>query len=211
MYYEDAASASGTAWIADAIPEAGHASVDVQPNTPEITQTDEDTPTFCEPLCGNKQCGDDGCGGSCGTCAYEHSCSCDGIMESCATLTGACDEAGQCVVVETNTVCDDEKFCTHNLCMQNAGCLFVEKADCCVTVEDCKVYEGPDYAGTCENNYCIPPKTCAGQCGYTFSGGIPDCYCDEMCFIFKDCCPHICSETECAGYYAKECAESDQF
>ncbi len=42
-------------------------------------------PPPCDPVCTGKQCGDDGCGGSCGTCAAGESCNADGqCVAGCA-------------------------------------------------------------------------------------------------------------------------------
>lgn len=42
----------------------------------------------CRPKCDAKQCGDDGCGGSCGTCPQGQSCT----SGKCVDAAGACDE-----------------------------------------------------------------------------------------------------------------------
>jgi hypothetical protein len=48
----------------------------------------------CQPACAGKQCGGDGCGGSCGTCPAGKKCSSDG---SCSvTDCGSIDEKGCC-------------------------------------------------------------------------------------------------------------------
>jgi hypothetical protein len=73
----------------------------------------------CTPLCTGKQCGDDGCGGSCGSCASGQTCDgsgqcsgggctpqCDGMAcgdDGCGGSCGSCgdgqtcDDTGQCV------------------------------------------------------------------------------------------------------------------
>jgi hypothetical protein len=59
----------------------------------ELLHFPEGTPTLtCIPHCEGKQCGDDGCGGSCGTCADLY----------------ACDGAGQCVVAACPPLCESE-------------------------------------------------------------------------------------------------------
>src|SRR5438876_884656 len=48
--------------------------------TTTTTTTSTTTSTACTPDCAGRNCGDDGCGGSCGTCA----------MSDCDTTTGMC-------------------------------------------------------------------------------------------------------------------------
>ncbi len=65
----------------------------------------------CEPDCDGKECGDDGCGGTCGSCADDDAC----------TLDETCD-AGLCV--STPLVCTDEDPCTDAACDPVLGCVF---------------------------------------------------------------------------------------
>ena len=48
----------------------------------------------CTPNCSGKQCGSDGCGGSCGTCQPEYTCNSNGQCvpqsQNCADMRGAC-------------------------------------------------------------------------------------------------------------------------
>jgi formylglycine-generating enzyme required for sulfatase activity len=69
--------------------------------------------TCCEPACGTRECGDDGCGGTCGTCGPNFECSdgrclpkpsCD--VATCPTLTGykvTCNAQNHCEYANTNT------------------------------------------------------------------------------------------------------------
>lgn len=97
---------------------------------PGDLNTDKDTyvppDTSCTPVCGGKQCGSDGCGGTCGTCpnAWDEcvngQCSCtpectgkvcgdDGCGGTCGTCaTGVCNATGtKCDVCEAN--CDGKQ------------------------------------------------------------------------------------------------------
>ena len=53
----------------------------------------------CQPNCSGRQCGDDGCGGSCGTCASLHTCNSSG---QCVCNQGLTDCGGQCVDLNTD-------------------------------------------------------------------------------------------------------------
>jgi formylglycine-generating enzyme required for sulfatase activity len=62
--------------IKDISPEAGEVTLDVQADT--------EGGEICQPQCGEKECGDDGCGGSCGNC---------GSMGKCEHDLGTCSAA----------------------------------------------------------------------------------------------------------------------
>jgi hypothetical protein len=105
----------------------------------------------CSPSCAGKTCGDDGCGGSCGTCSGGAPCSAtgqcacvpactgkvcgdDGCGGTCGTCTGgsACDATGQCQLVCTpnctGKVCGDDGCggtcgtCTTGTCSAAGQC-----------------------------------------------------------------------------------------
>ncbi len=61
------------------------------PTTEETSGTEGDTTSACVPECEGRLCGDDGCGGVCGTCGFNEGCD-DG---ACGTLVAGCvDTAG---------------------------------------------------------------------------------------------------------------------
>lgn len=65
------------------------------------TDADDDT-TVCEPVCDGRECGADGCGGTCGTCADGSSCSA-GVCEEDVALN--CIGIIQCVNGCTDATC----------------------------------------------------------------------------------------------------------
>ena len=65
---------------------------------------------LCVPKCTNKECGMDGCGGSCGTCAMGEFCSDAQTCES--TTNGSC--AGQCDVFTVGAPCQCDSLCFEN-------------------------------------------------------------------------------------------------
>jgi hypothetical protein len=103
----------------------------------------------CTPSCAGKQCGDNGCGGQCGRCAFGDTCTAgqctllcvpdcsgkqcgdDGCGGSCGTCSGTCTSAGQCqgtcVPSCTNKTCGSDGCsgscgtCTAGLTCQSAG------------------------------------------------------------------------------------------
>ena len=62
----------------------------------------------CEPDCAGRECGSDGCGGSCGTCNSGYDC----------TASGQCVKNDSCV---DNNDCDDSMFCYQNTCQTPWG------------------------------------------------------------------------------------------
>ncbi len=141
----------------------------------------------CTPQCGGKECGDDGCGGSCGSCGFAHEC-----------------EAGQCVW---------QVFCGNGLCEPDAGedCQSCD-ADCnCGNGAIC-LEDGSCCPLQCAGKEC-GPDGCGGECGdcqalSTCTDGL--CICDfEACGA--TCCPQgevchqgACCLPQCDG---KECGD----
>jgi hypothetical protein len=58
----------------------------------------------CQPRCSGKNCGGDGCGGSCGSCNTGESCSGAGVCTSWRYASLESDEPLQAIVAEQNTV-----------------------------------------------------------------------------------------------------------
>ncbi|PKN55582.1 MAG: hypothetical protein CVU56_20565 [Deltaproteobacteria bacterium HGW-Deltaproteobacteria-14] len=163
--------------------------------------------TTCTPSCAGKQCGDNGCGGTCGTCSGTTSCnaagqcvggctpSCagkqcgdNGCGGTCGTCTGAttCNPSGQCVASAGQ--CGGDSL---NTCLGRCG-LFNEAWTCqcdaqCATTGDCC----PDLGTCCTATTCgaAGNSSCNGQCG-AFSD-TRACNCDTECADYYDCCPDI--------------------
>ena len=101
-------------------------SVDVQV-PPEDAEVVDDLETICEPDCDGKECGDDGCGGSCGDCG-DGECGEDGVCEElpcihdeeCVDLDQVCnEETGECVDCMSSDDCGEEKFCAEMACLDD--------------------------------------------------------------------------------------------
>jgi len=97
----------------------------------------------CQPLCAGKQCGDDGCGGTCGTCAKGFECDysfkCVAIEQPCVPqCTGkACGDDG---CGGTCGECADGLDCSNGACVEGPGpgsCAdgYTWEADACVAAE----------------------------------------------------------------------------
>jgi len=123
----------------------------------------------CVPVCDDLACGDDGCGGSCGTCAGSTFCV-DGACVSCQPdcLSKQCGDngcGGTCGTCGATQTCGNDYFC-QDACV--AAC----------TGKEC----GPDNCGgtcgTCESGLSCS----AGRCGAA---------CEPAC-DGKDCGPDGC-------------------
>jgi len=104
----------------------------------------------CAPECSGKECGDDGCGGSCGSCS--------GTTSKCKTSTG------QCVTCLDNTDCNGGKICNSNNCVNpedpcaskncddNEPCTqdSCSSGNCINTLISCPSGQ------TCNNGACVP-------------------------------------------------------
>ena len=85
-----------------------------------------DPKCFCTPNCTNKTCGDDGCGGTCGSpCTAGKSCDAGKCVDSCSLTKGrplfcACSDKGQC----NSNACAEvngKSICSH-LCTKDSDC-----------------------------------------------------------------------------------------
>ena len=134
----------------------------------------------CIPACDGKDCGDDGCGGICGTCPD------NGICEE-----GVC----QCEFAECNLGCCEEG----KVCWMGGCCLPVcEGKDCgddgCGGADACGVCPAGQ---TCHLYQCCLPDCDGKECGPDGCGGLcGDCTGDSLC-VDGTCCLPDCDGKEC--------------
>ena len=145
---------------------------------PEVEVPDVQKPdNSCNPQCGAKECGSDGCDGVCGYCAYGFVCDPDG---NC--VADICPK--QC----TATVEGDEvdKDCGPDGCGGSCGYCVAEGMIC--------GDDGFCYAGSCESNCknkVCGPDGCGGSCGF--------CQFGELCDEDSNCVPHPCGTVTYKG------------
>jgi triacylglycerol lipase len=72
-----------------------------------------DAGSSCEPACGERSCGSDGCGGSCGNCGGDLSCSAEGKCLECVP-SGAGTECGEDGCGGVVGICADGQYCTED-------------------------------------------------------------------------------------------------
>jgi len=170
--------------------------------------------TTCTPDCTGLECGDDGCGGSCGTCAGGDVCGPDGLCgppacvpdctnkvcgdDGCGGNCGDCQpdetcDAGQCVPGACVPACDG-KECGPDGCGGSCGA--------CAAGQLCTPQ------GTCDTAPCVPVcdgKTCGddgcgGSCGSCPSG--QTCNAQGQCeagACVPACDGKTCGDDGCGG------------
>ena len=165
----------------------------------------------CEPDCEGKECGTDGCDADCGECDAGEACTAEGICEpsgelSCAGFCGAGGPDGN-EDGDPDCFCDEECFGFGDCCEDICGAC-PDLGGCCPP--DCEGKECGDdgcggVCGECDagdacndDGLCEPVTelTCAGLCGDSGpdldGDGEADCWCNESCFTYEDCCEDIC-------------------
>lgn len=174
-----------------------------------IPEVGEDLPPPCEPDCKGKECGDDGCGGSCALCPTDHKCTdefvcilhcepkCDGKQcgyDGCGGSCGdcpfqmACDQ-GLCAC---QPLCEG-KDCGPDGCGGSCGDCLMDSI--CSPFGTCEEICKPE----CENKLC-GPDGCGGICGNCTPGLYcgPDGDCTNVCY--PDCTGKQCGLDGCGGY-----------
>ncbi|MFC1611430.1 PKD domain-containing protein, partial [Myxococcota bacterium] len=128
----------------------------------------------CTPDCAGKECGDDGCGGSCGSCVDPFLCQ----SGTCECPEGLEDCSGTCVDLQTNNDhcgecdngCETDAVCILGVCSPTCGDTICDGADncenCpsdCPTAGDEVCCSGVLHSGECcDDQDCSAPDTCIG-------------------------------------------------
>ncbi|MEC8023759.1 MAG: agmatine deiminase family protein [Myxococcota bacterium] len=140
------------------------------------TATGACSATTCEPSCDSKECGDDGCGGSCGSCAAGSSCNASGVcVEACSP---SCDGKN----------CGDDG-CGGSCGTCSAGESCVE-GQCAPTACEPK----------CEGKVC-GNDGCGGSCGTCPAGKLCDKFgaCIDEPICEPSCTDKVCGDDGCGG------------
>ena len=64
---------------------------------------------------------------------------------------------------------------------------------CCTLDDNCEADSDCPQGYECTNGLCEPAKSCYGACGGQSLG---NCFCDEACFGYGDCCDDVCDTCE---------------
>jgi len=149
-----------------------HGNADEDPSKPTDADTTEEE-ILCEPRCENKECGEDGCGGSCGTCTENQEC-----------------QSSKCVCIAGSVSCGETCCASEDVCVEQQCC-----APNCVS-KDCGDDSCGGSCGTCSEHYTCEVDTCVyvpycgdGNCdtllGENCDTCIDDCACvnPEVCYL----------------------------
>jgi formylglycine-generating enzyme required for sulfatase activity len=143
--------------------------------------------------CAGRECGDDGCGGSCGTCDEHNECQ-DG---ACAYVPWCGDGACDLHVGENCATCPADCGCT--ACGETC-----ESGQCVFTAcggKECGSNGCGGSCGTCPFSYVCT----AGQCEYSASCGNSVCDEDETCDSCASDCGECCGNGVCEGQFGEHC------
>jgi hypothetical protein len=178
----------------------GCSSDETSKETTEQTVTDTGSNTspdiaVCAPVCDGKTCGDDGCGGECGTCSAFEACTDTGACEcvpSCEkTICGDDGCGGDCGTCETGAMCSEGK------CVCAPECTDKECGDdsCGGTCGTCETGATCGDTGKCD---CVPD--CSGApCATDGCGGVCDtCGSGQVC-MEDTCCTPTCGDSVCGN------------
>jgi MYXO-CTERM domain-containing protein len=162
----------------------------------------------CTPSCSGKQCGSDGCGGSCGSCPSGTTCSgnqCVCVPQCSGKQCGSDGCGGSC------GSCPSGKTCSGNqcVCAPQCGGKQCGSDGCGGSCGSC-----PD--GTaCSGDQCVCAPECEGkQCGPDGCGGsCGDCLAGTDCFEGQCVCTPQCEGKQCGpdgcGSFCGDCGEHD--
>ena len=143
----------------------------------------------CVPNCTGKQCGTDGCDGSCGSCEGGESCSANGLCNCVADCAGK--ECGEDGCGGTCGACASLEVCQGGQCVSGA---------CGIGAKICAA--GSDAACCVAGHMCCPPGSgLNGCCGVDRTC----CERDEEFFVDGGCCPP--NRPRCCGNKRACCSE----
>ena len=155
---------------------------DIPADTPDDALEDTADADICEPACDGKNCGDDGCGGSCGVCVDAGDDPC--VTEAC--LNGLCSPQ-----VVDDVPCDDGNPCTgEDLCFGgecSPGALLPPEE---LAELECTCHDDGDCEGLEDGDLCNGTLLCEkagefdliGICAVD-PGTVPDCDDDLDCTV----------------------------
>lgn len=182
--------------------------------------------TSCTPNCQNKQCGDNGCGGSCGTCQTGYTCSnyqcvssctpktCSQLGKTCGSWNNGCGGNVSCGSCSSGQICSNGNCvasCTPATCTSlgyncgtaSNGCGGTLNCGTCPSGQTCQSNKCITSTPTCTND-CSPSgtKQCSGN-GYQFCGNFDSDSCYEW-GPATDCgTAKYCSRGSCIICYPK--------
>jgi len=130
---------------------------------------------LCVPQCSGKQCGSNGCGGSCGACSYGKTCNTSTNQCESNCGNGKVDSGENCSNCPSDVKCSSPKVC------QNGQCV---------------TPQNPCGNGTCDNGETC--SSCAKDCGCTWPMQCISGVCKKTCNCNSS---QYCDNNVCKPYY----------
>lgn len=136
------------------------------------TCTDGACVVACVPDCEGKDCGDDGCGDSCGSCGEDYVCDDEGACVSTCVIDcegkecGGDGCGGECGACSGDSVCNPDYQCADPLsCPELLGCLFLCEGDePCEATCHAKTF-GETSEALASLDACMATASCASKTG----------------------------------------------
>lgn len=145
---------------------------------PDSVCVDDPDCSSCLPSCGARECGDNGCGGECGTCAPGETCG-GGYCESTVCVPscrlGGCglgDGCGGTCGCDAGETCDGAGFCVEDTCTAYCAPGRCGMGDGCGGTCGCGNDESCTDAGFCEEEVCVPDCSEGRVCDYDGCGNL---------------------------------------
>ncbi|MFH0928726.1 MAG: Ig-like domain-containing protein, partial [Candidatus Aenigmatarchaeota archaeon] len=190
-------TSSGTCTVTLKSSSTGTATVTISASGYTSSSTVVTFTTSCTPNCAGKNCGSDGCGGTCGTCSSDSYCDNGVCRLSCVPAT--CGSLGK-NCGSWSDGCGGTLWCgtcgSGNLC-QNGVCTYCNACESCATCgggSDCSSNEGSCVfeSGTCDESgrYTFTSWSCYDRNG----DGCKDCVSDSA----EDYCSRVTDNLYCS-------------
>ncbi len=192
--------------VADAM-DVQHADTATPDPSPDLaTDAESPDPGTCQPDCTDRQCGDDGCGGDCGTCGASEKCQ-DHQCWAWYCFIG-CLAAADCAIPPV-----DGAYSADNYACESGGCQYLG----CKTDAECQAMGGAYANGKCRDwgtggRYCAVGCSTSADCASPPENGpySADNYaCDSGACRYAGCK----SDTECralgGSYATAKCVNQD--
>ena len=169
---------------------------------------------LCQPDCTGKSCGDDGCGGSCGTCVTNTSCTankcvCTLNCSDANTCTDDTCDAKGCINTANTATCSTGSKCTSNdkcaakVCTAGPAVTCNDSSAC--TTDSCNAASGCVFTTIkCDDGNACTNDTCSTTAGCQYAASTAPCNDGNACTTND-----TCGSSKCTGGAALNCDDSN--
>ena len=169
----------------------------------------------CVPNCDGKECGDDGCGGSCGTCQAPAQCVVDKCVKGCGSVPSIIGCCYKGFAIDCNMYVPGKPSWRIAKCKTGETCAWDSDLDLYFCVKSPEHMEDPTGRFSRECDFtCVPDCSNGKDCGPDGCGGTcGDCGDDGIC-MDGYCCQRGCKGRECGpdncGGVCGECENQEE-